>query len=539
MEYLSCEWIESRVVLELKELKFCCIGHSGNKGYVPMTPYDGGPLPVEEIRKARRRLTALNNNPSADSGCKGCHFLVKKDWQREKKTTALFHSVYLSSFSICNLACRYCFVYLREFTEVSNVAGYPLLPVFREMIEKGYLDGHAYIEWGGGEPTIVKDFAELMRLLMQHGYEQQIHTSSVKYSAELEQGLRTGHVRAVTSVDSGTRETYLAVKGRDRFETVWENVRRYCASGGDMTIKYILRKNNSDERNVLEFWRLVHEARPRRVVITPDFRELTQHELTEETLHAYALMESQARKAGMPFEMRDEYVNPEQMKYLTKYIPLEQHAHEYRAAVAQRREAERLAEQQRLERLAAHAPQSAEAVQRAEQVLQRSAVVVHPFQLVETPPQELQALLDLFEQQTQFPDAALRERLTELARSGRVPGHWKDAATVLGTSADDWTVDGRPGYVVVDARHASKPVVQDLWFTCWAAPQDLPLHLTISDGESRPITHTYYEPVELRVELPAVPPGESRIYAVRTDRTWTPPAGEDRRRLGVRVTDHI
>ncbi|MBM3977908.1 MAG: radical SAM protein, partial [Planctomycetes bacterium] len=365
MEYLSCEWIESRVVLELKELKFCCIGHSGNKGYVPMTPYTGGPLPVEEIKKARRRLIALNNNPQADSGCKGCHFLVKKDWRSEKKTEALFHSVYLSSFSICNLACRYCFVYLREFTEVSNVAGYPLLPVFRQMIEQGHLDKHAYIEWGGGEPTIVKDFAELMRLLMEQGYEQQIHTSSVKYSPELEQGLRSGHVRAVTSVDAGTRETYLEVKGRDRFDIVWENVRRYCASGGDMTIKYILRKNNSDERNVRAFWELVRQAGPRRVVITPDFRELTQNELTEETIYAYALMDSEARKAGMPLELRDEYVNPEQMKTLTKYIPLELHEDEYRAAVERLRSEAEAAEAARVARIRAQAQSTAAAVRRA------------------------------------------------------------------------------------------------------------------------------------------------------------------------------
>jgi len=539
MEYLSCEWIESRVVLELKELKFCCIGHSGNKGYVPMTPYTGGPLPVEEIKKARRRLIALNNNPQADSGCKGCHFLVKKDWRSEKKTEALFHSVYLSSFSICNLACRYCFVYLREFTEVSNVAGYPLLPVFRQMIEQGHLDKHAYIEWGGGEPTIVKDFAELMRLLMEQGYEQQIHTSSVKYSPELEQGLRSGHVRAVTSVDAGTRETYLEVKGRDRFDIVWENVRRYCASGGDMTIKYILRKNNSDERNVRAFWELVRQAGPRRVVITPDFRELTQNELTEETIYAYALMDSEARKAGMPLELRDEYVNPEQMKTLTKYIPLELHEDEYRAAVERLRSEAEAAEAARVARIRAQAQSTAAAVRRAQLALQRTEEFAHPFQLVGVTAAEQQELYDLFEHQTRFPDDALRALLTDLVCSGRVPAHRMDRVTVLGTSVGNWTLDGRPAYVVVDARAADKPVIQDLWFACWAEPGDLPMRLTLSDGGSKDYTFNFLEPHELRVELPAVPPGQSRIYSVTTDRTWTPPAGEIHERRGVRVTDHI
>jgi molybdenum cofactor biosynthesis enzyme MoaA len=504
-----------------------------------MTPYTGGPLPVEEIKRARRRLTALNNNPKADSGCKGCHFLVKKDWQREKQTDALFASVYLSSFSICNLSCRYCFVYLNEFTEVSNVAGYPLLPVFEELIAQGHLDAHAYIEWGGGEPTIVKGFAELMRLLMRQGYTQQIHTSSVRFSPELEQGLRSGHVRAVTSVDAGTRETYLAVKGRDRFDVVWENVRRYCATGGDMTIKYILRKDNSDERNVREFWRFVMEARPRRVVITPDFRELTQRELTEETIFSYALMESCARAAQIPLVMRDEYVNPEQMKLLTKYVPLEEHEAEYQALVERTRAEAGAAEAARLQRIAAQAPRTAELVDRADRALEESGVIAHPFQLAMIGPDEQRELLDLFTHQTRFPDDSLRDRLTRLANSGRVPAHRMDHVTVLGTSPDHWTLEGRPAFLVVDARGADAPVVQDMWFMCWAAPTDLPLRLTLSDGGPKDLAFTYYEPAQLRVELPAVAPGESRIFAVHTDKNWSSTSGDDARRFGVRVTDHV
>jgi molybdenum cofactor biosynthesis enzyme MoaA len=539
MEYLSCEWIESRVVLELKELKFCCIGHSGHKGYVPMVDYLGGPLPVEAIKQARRRLTALNNNPQVDSPCKGCHFLEQKDWRKEQKTDALFLSVYLSSFSICNLNCRYCFVYLREFTEVSNVAGYPLLPVFQEMIAQGYLDPHAYIEWGGGEPTIVKGFAELMRLLMQQGYTQQIHTSSVKYLPELEQGLRTGKVRAVTSVDAGTREAYKAVKGRDRFETVWESVKKYCASGGDMTIKYILRKNNSDAENVRGFWTRVKDCKPRRVVITPDFQELTQHEITEETLFAFALMERAAREAEMPLEIRDEHVNPEQMKRITKYIPVEQHEPEYRAEQARLAEAQQGAAATRRERIERQAGTTEDAAARVGALLEQQSGLRHPFELLQASAELNSELTGLLEHQTQFPDPLLRARLTELVASGRVPALRMNEASVVGLSADAWTLDGRPGYVVVDARKADRPVVLDMWFTCCANAQDYPLHLSVSDGEHDDIQFTYYESLQLRVELPAVPPGESRIYAVKTDKTWMPVEGEDRRHFGVRVSTSI
>ena len=81
MEYKSCDWIESRLVLDQKILKFCCIGHSGPKGYVPVCDYDGGPLPVEKILEARQKLIEQNNTPGVETLCTGCHFLQKKDWK--------------------------------------------------------------------------------------------------------------------------------------------------------------------------------------------------------------------------------------------------------------------------------------------------------------------------------------------------------------------------------------------------------------------------------------------------------------------------
>ena len=528
-EYISCEWIESRVVLEQKHLKFCCIGHSGSKGYVPICEYEGGPLPVAKIQAARAQLTEQNNG-DGDSPCKGCHFLQKKDWAAERRTKALIEKVYVSNFSICNLKCRYCFVYLDEFTEVSNVAGYPLLPVFEELVQQGHLAEDGEIEWGGGEPTIVKGFAEIMRMLMHTGHKQQVHTSSVKHSPELEEALRLGRVKSVTSVDAGTRETYKEVKGKDRFDVVWQNVEKYARTGGDMTVKYILRQNNSDERNVREFIARCQGAGVKSLVLTPDFREIAQGQVAEETIYAFALMVDLAKRNGIPVLIRDEYLNPEQMRMVKKYVPLRLWGWRYqlhRAAAAVRGGIARL--RKRLQELRA-APRARVATREAEVLLQRDAAIVHPLQLLDDD------LLDLLEDYTLTPHPRLRSHLTELVTS-RISTE-RAQATVLGVSQDAWTEDGRPGYVVLDATRSSQPVEHDMWFTCWAKAPDLPVRMTISDGVGEDFEFTFLEPHQLRHPI-VVPPGESRILTVRTDKTWSPPDRNDSRRLGIRITPSI
>jgi molybdenum cofactor biosynthesis enzyme MoaA len=536
MEYVSCEWIESRVVLEQKHLKFCCIGHSGHKGYVPICEYDGGEIPADKILAARAKLIEENNG-DGDTLCKGCHFLQKKDWHKERKTTALLDTVYVSSFSICNLHCRYCFVYLNEFTEVSHVAGYPLLPVFEDLVNKGHLAPDGKIEWGGGEPTIVKGFAEIMRMLMRTGHTQQIHTSSVKFSPELAEALRLGKVQAVTSVDAGTRETYKEVKGRDRFDVVWENVEKYARTGGNMSAKYILRENNSDEKNIREFIARCQGAGIKNLVLTPDFREIAQEQVTEETIYGFALMVHEAERHGIPVMIRDEYLNPEQMEMVKKYVPLRWMGWRYRVhqAVASAKKA--LASLGKKARALRDAGRTRRAIQQAESLLEKEASIVHPLQLLDEPANREAPILELLERQTLTPHPRLRSRLTELV-SARNSGSRLDP-TILGISADCWTLDGKPGYVIVDATTSPQPVSKDMWFTCWASPADFPVRMTISDGTNEDFEYTFMEPIQLRVPMPEVPAGESRIFAVKTDKAWRRTDLNDPRNLGVQITTSI
>ena len=526
MKYRSCAWIESHVVLDMKELKFCCVPHSKNKGFVKICDYEGGPLPVEGIREARRRLIEENNTEGVETGCTGCHFLEEKDWDAERGSEALFDSVHVSNYSICNLRCRYCFVYLYEGADRPDV-GYDLLPVFRELVEDGHLAEGSYVEWGGGEPTILPGFPEIERMLLDRGCRQQVSTSGVRHSPEIEEGLAAGKISAVTSVDSGTPETYLEVKGRDHHTKVWENIRKYAATGGDMTVKYILRRNNSDGTNIRRFLDDCARCGVRKVVVTPDMWEVAQDTVTEETLFAFARMKFGAKRRGIPILIRPEYLNPEDMRRARKYIPLELNAWRY-GLHRLRRAAGSLVQalRRRLEGLRFRS-RTREALQKADELLARKAEVEGT----------RERIVDLLDYQTRHPDPELGDRVTRLVRdNGIATRRIAKSIPVVGTSGDGWTTDAKPAYLLVEPP-SEDPCVPEVYLACYAPEDAYPVKVTVSDGIHDDIEYKFLEPERRRFELRPLAPGQKHIYRVETDKSWTSAEDANGRALGVHISD--
>ena len=534
MEYKSCEWIESRAVLAIDYLQFCCIPHSGTRGYVKMVPYKGGELPVDAIREARRSLIELNNIEGVETPCTGCHFLKKKDWDAERKSKALFDTVYVANFTVCNLRCRYCFVYINEAEDRPDF-DYDVLPVFEELLTKGLLDPAGFVEWGGGEPTILPTFPQLQALLARTGVRQQIHTSGVRYSPEIEAGLRSGLLQVVTSIDAGTPETYLKVKGRDRHDVVWENMARYAKAGGDMALKYILRHDNSDPENIHQFVRKAEASGIKKIVITPDMREIAQHTVSEESIFGVALLMHEAKKRGLWAHIPEHYVNPADMRMLTRYVPLPLHAWRYRLYQSRRGLAQVAGAARRDAQRRRNAPHTRQAIRSAKRTLKRGWLR-HPFQLLAA--REDPGVLELLDYHTRNPDPELLATLKQIVAKKLVAGQPnKDGrAVVMGVTEKAWTTKGDPGFILVDGAGLEKPHVQEVWLACYAKENELPLKVTISDGSRSNLEYTFLAPERVRMELPAVPAGQTTLFSVRTDRTWEIAPGQD---YGVQVTTRM
>jgi hypothetical protein len=219
---------------------------------------------------------------------------------------------------------------------------------------------------------------------------------------------------------------------------------------------------------------------------------------------------------------------------VTKYIPLRTKKWIYHLRKAVTKARESLAALAKKVRVLRAADKTRRAIEEAEALLEKEAAVVHPLQFLDEPAGRESRILELLERQTLTPHPRLRQKLTELVNYRSTT---TDEPAVLGVSDDAWTTGGKPAYIVVDATQSKEAVSKDLWFKCWADQREFPIRMTISDGEDEEFEYTFLQAHDLRHPLPAVPPGESRIYSVKTSKTWR--TANDPRDLGVRIETKI
>src|SRR5262249_39050809 len=144
-------------------------------------------------------------------------------------------------------------------------------------------------------------------------------------------------------------------------------------------------ENNSDAENIRQFIARCHGAGIKNLVLTPDFREISQQQVSEETIYGFALMVDEAERHGIPVLIRDEYLNPEQMRMVKKYIPLRWKGWTYRlhrAGAAAKATLARLVKRARFLR---DAGKTERAIATAESLLEREGKILHPVQRIDEP----------------------------------------------------------------------------------------------------------------------------------------------------------
>jgi MoaA/NifB/PqqE/SkfB family radical SAM enzyme len=116
------------------------------------------------------------------------------------------------------------------------------------LIADGLLAPRARIQWGGGEPTILREFDALFGLLSRHGVDSEVYSSGVRIPKVLIDGLTENRAGVMVSLDAGTADTYARIKGRAVFDRVVANVARYArANPGRTLLKMILSSQNLGE----------------------------------------------------------------------------------------------------------------------------------------------------------------------------------------------------------------------------------------------------------------------------------------------------
>lgn len=100
--------------------------------------------------------------------------------------------------SRCNIRCRYCLP-----AGPQGVITQPSLAEAIEVLRAGHEIGIRRVHYTGGEPTVRRDFIDILRAAKEIGYTQQIVTTNgYRLHHFLEQAVTTGLTRTIISIDT-------------------------------------------------------------------------------------------------------------------------------------------------------------------------------------------------------------------------------------------------------------------------------------------------------------------------------------------------
>ncbi len=257
-KYVSCPWIEYGMDFDLgvygSNIKTCCyLSAPGGGNLMIFKDYYGEKIDWKKFFKIRNNYRKIQHSGKTIPECKGCVFLKEQEWEQLDEV----HNIIFDHFTHCNCKCTYC--YTEDDKKMYNeLKTYNVLPLIKEMLDKKILKPGGAIGFGGGEPTMLEEFDELIDLLLERGFINiRVPSSGIKYSKIIEKGVASGQLTVVVSVDSGISETYKKIKQIDAFDTVCKNLIQYSKAQseiGNVISKYILIPGTNDTIEEIDAW---------------------------------------------------------------------------------------------------------------------------------------------------------------------------------------------------------------------------------------------------------------------------------------------
>ena len=288
---LSCKYIESGIRFAIDGVRCCCANTFQSPFILSAEEMQQGNVTYDLVVQRRRELfEALNGWNNKDIGdCARCQLKYKTKYKNINFDYLGGHGLALSSgfniqhFTQCNLRCSYC-----SFTQRNDFRP----PVYNNIIDfielfrkRGKLKKGEWIEYNGGEPTLLPNFEELLNYLLKYKIGTvAVFSNAVKYSPAIYNALKANKIFLTTSIDAGTSATFKKIRGADAYYQVLENCMRYQQSGTTkLFLKYIICDENTTEDDLRGFVFAMCTIRPARVYICPNFyygdRQVTQKEV--------------------------------------------------------------------------------------------------------------------------------------------------------------------------------------------------------------------------------------------------------------------
>ncbi len=156
--------------------------------------------------------------------------------------------VTINTCTFCQSRCIYCNGHSNDHQAIDPMV------VLTDFQKNGLISKDALFDWGGGEPTENPYFDKVVNYLIENKFKQRINTNGILFSEKTYDALREDSRSVLRlSIDSGTPDCYLKVKGTDNYKSVWENIGRYREVTDNIYIKYNLFHLNSEHSEIDSF----------------------------------------------------------------------------------------------------------------------------------------------------------------------------------------------------------------------------------------------------------------------------------------------
>lgn len=251
-KYVSCDLIEHGMDVFVDSINLCCRIPPTENGYKKVIgDFHGGKLNLKKFFSIKRKYREQMKRGKIIPECKNCIYLQEKEWDNDDYISF----INFNNWYACNASCIYCNIH-----KVCNPkpVQYNVYPMIKDLSDRGYLRKGGHITIAGGEPCVAPEFNDLLALFLEHDINPiRVLTNASVFSKCVEDGIRKGNVNIVVSVDSGTRDTFEKIKKYNKYDKVWENIRKYasCQPQSDrVKTKFILIPDYNDSEEEINAW---------------------------------------------------------------------------------------------------------------------------------------------------------------------------------------------------------------------------------------------------------------------------------------------
>lgn len=249
----KCTFMQGQVTLnfQINEIGPCCTMQSQEIGLTKkIANYNGNyEKLIDDIIESRKRIAMEQLKP--ENICSTCKYWKDDSSIDDYLFANPIQRLIINNYRTCNLKCVYC-----PRINLKNPPIYEINPILKSMINRPgfFAPEQTWLTWAGGEPSLYPkdDMLKSVELAKEANMLIRFNTNAVVYSELISETLASyRNSTIICSLDSGTREHYHKIKGKDRFNIVIKNLVKYkkASTIDQIYVKFIDCEENKNTKN--------------------------------------------------------------------------------------------------------------------------------------------------------------------------------------------------------------------------------------------------------------------------------------------------